>query len=90
MEAVEGFQETQSRADQTRNEPGFGAHDGLEQQGAVECLSHPWCPARLTQLDRTSEIGARPKHLTVPNRCVRTRTHGGVGGRSREAASYPE
>jgi hypothetical protein len=49
-----------------------------------------WCPARLTQLDRTSEIGARPKHLTVPNRCVRTRTHGGVGGRSREAASYPE
>jgi len=26
----------------------------------------------------------------VPNRRVRTRTHGGVGGMSREASSYPE
>jgi len=35
-------------------------------------------------------FGQRPQHLTVLNCRVRTRTHGGMGGRSREASSYPE
>ena len=28
--------------------------------------------------------------LNLPNRSVRTRMHGGVGGRSREVSSYPD
>jgi len=28
--------------------------------------------------------------LNLPNRRVRTRMHGGVGGRSREVSSYPD
>ena len=77
-----------------RSAPGFSAYHGVEQQGAVECVSHPWRAFSLTEqllrFDRPYEIRARLQYLTVTNRRVRTRTHGGVGGRSREASSYPE
>src|SRR5580700_1641277 len=32
----------------------------------------------------------RPQPLNLPNRRVRTRMHGGVGGGSREASPYPD
>jgi hypothetical protein len=42
---------------------------------SVRLAFHPWC---------------RPQTLNLPNRCVRTRTHSGVGGGSREASPYPD
>src|SRR5215472_10095693 len=42
---------------------------------SVRLAFHPW---------------SRPQTLNLPNRRVRTRTHGGVGGGSCEASPYPD